>query len=248
MRKISLLLISLFFIINTYAQTNSGSLTYTVKPDKVMMDSILNQENTPSALKRGIQNLFDYQLKTLPHLTYRLDFNNKESLFSIPQNMPNDNRLDLQKTARNVGAYGKYFISQDEKMSYHQFEFAGAELIVTHPSDKFDWQITNESKLINGYQCYKAVTHYYPDAGLGGKITAWFTPSLPFQTGPIVYAGLPGLILELKQGYYIFTAEDINLSKKEKKIKKPRRGRLISSEDFPKEKAKIKANYIRSRG
>jgi len=29
-----------------------------------------------------------------------------------------------------------------------------------------DWTITNETKSINGYRCYKAVTYHKPDAGL----------------------------------------------------------------------------------
>jgi|GEM_PF-648600 len=243
--------ISLLFLILTISfaqsQVQSGEITYTIRIDKHMMDSIVNQKNISSNLRQGIQGLFDYQTKTIPFLSYKLIFNKEKSLFYLPNNMSNDNKLDLQKTARNVGADGKYFIDQKEKTSYHQFEMGSSKLMVTHPTNKFDWKITKETKLINGYRCYKAITYHKPDAGLGGKITAWFAPKIPFQTGPLVYAGLPGLILELKQGYYIFTAEDINLSKKERKIKKPKKGKIITLENLPKEINKIKADYIKTR-
>ena len=31
-------------------------------------------------------------------------------------------------------------------------------------------------------------------------MTAWFTPEIPVSTGPAMYGGLPGLILEISDG------------------------------------------------
>ncbi len=243
--------ISFLLIIFTFSlaqgQTQSGEITYSVTADEKMMDSIVNQKNISSDLRQGIQDLFDYQTKTIPFLSYKLIFNEKESLFYLPNNMSNDNKLDLQTIARNVGVEGKYYIDQEEKTSYHQFEYISSKLIVKHSINQFDWKITKESKIINGYLSYKAIAYHKPDVGLGEKIIAWFTPNLPFQTGPLVYAGLPGLILELKQGYYIFTAENINLLEKQKKIRKPTKGKIITLENLPKEKNKIKMDYMKAR-
>jgi GLPGLI family protein len=65
-----------------------------------------------------------------------------------------------------------------------------------------NWKITNESKLIDNFLCFKATNIKKVDA-VNGKIfnhpvTAWFCPKIPFQLGPNGYGNLPGLILELQ--------------------------------------------------
>lgn len=65
----------------------------------------------------------------------------------------------------------------------------------------YNWKITDETKIVNGYKVKKATTtsieldksnnYYY------GNVIAWFCPDLPIPSGPARYYGLPGLILEL---------------------------------------------------
>lgn len=56
---------------------------------------------------------------------------------------------------------------------------------------KMAWKIEDESKVINGYNCQKAITKY------GKKdITAWFTTEIPISEGPYTFKGLPGLVVE----------------------------------------------------
>lgn len=56
---------------------------------------------------------------------------------------------------------------------------------------KPEWNTTDESKEILGYECFKATTDYR-----GRRWTAWFAPEIPVQEGPWKLCGLPGLILE----------------------------------------------------
>ncbi|WCM42524.1 GLPGLI family protein [Flavobacterium sp. CBA20B-1] len=53
------------------------------------------------------------------------------------------------------------------------------------------WNITNETKKIQNYTCYKATTSFR-----GNTFEAWFTPDIPINAGPWKWYGLPGLILE----------------------------------------------------
>ncbi|MDE6154320.1 MAG: GLPGLI family protein [Muribaculaceae bacterium] len=72
--------------------------------------------------------------------------------------------------------------------------------------EKPSWEITDESKEIIGYQCFKASTYYR-----GRRWTAWFTPEIPIQEGPWKLCGLPGLILEAEDNHseYHFVANGL---------------------------------------
>lgn len=55
----------------------------------------------------------------------------------------------------------------------------------------YNWNITNETKQIQNYTCYKATTSFR-----GNNFEAWFTPDIPVNAGPWKWYGLPGLIVE----------------------------------------------------
>ncbi len=86
-------------------------------------------------------------------------------------------------------------------------------------ADDFNWEITEESSTINGYQAQKA----YCDFG-GRRWEAWFTPEIPYSEGPYKFCGLPGLILNIAdtQGHYVFET----LS-----IEKPEPGTMVEFKD-----------------
>ena len=65
--------------------------------------------------------------------------------------------------------------------------------------EKPEWEITDESKDIIGYQCFKATTDFR-----GRRWTAWFTPEIPIQDGPWKLCGLPGLILEAEDSGNVY--------------------------------------------
>ncbi|MFP3598917.1 GLPGLI family protein [Chryseobacterium sp. SIMBA_029] len=78
--------------------------------------------------------------------------------------------------------------------------------------DKIAWKIENDTKIIQGYHCRKAISKY------GNKlITVWYTDQIPIQEGPYTFKGLPGLVLEAydSKDYFHFTLMGL------KKIKKP---------------------------
>ena len=90
----------------------------------------------------------------------------------------------------------------------------------------FDWQLTQESKMINNYLVFKATRS-------NGNIIAWYTPKIPIGFGPKGEYGLPGLILELEIGNIVFKTTKIILNPKEEiKIKEPKGGKRVSYEEY----------------
>lgn len=80
-----------------------------------------------------------------------------------------------------------------------------------------DWLIYNESKIINGFTCYKS-EYTLKSINRKGKevkriVTAWFCPELPYSFGPNGYCGLPGLILELQDKNITYGVKKIEFKK-----------------------------------
>ena len=101
--------------------------------------------------------------------------------------------------------------------------------------EKTEWKLENESKYIDSYLCYKATSEQVvvnSDRTFRHAIVAWYCPSIPFSYGPNGYNGLPGLILELQVRNITWGASKIQLSKEDKIIEKPTKGKLITEEEY----------------
>jgi len=67
------------------------------------------------------------------------------------------------------------------------------EVIVTDNDLDFNWTISDETKKIGKYTCYKAITKNFR----GRNYEVWFTYDIPVPNGPWKFHGLPGLIMEV---------------------------------------------------
>lgn len=100
---------------------------------------------------------------------------------------------------------------------------------------KTNWSIGNETKIIQGYECYKAtcILEKYDENSFYNThpIEAWFTYDIKKSFGPNGFGNLPGLILELKQAILSFKASKINIC--DKKVIKSNK-EIISLTDYRK--------------
>ena len=62
---------------------------------------------------------------------------------------------------------------------------------VAEKKHQFKWNLSNETKKIGSFLCYKATTTFR-----GRHYIAWYSPDIPLSFGPWKLQGLPGLILE----------------------------------------------------
>lgn len=85
------------------------------------------------------------------------------------------------------------------------------------PINFYDWELQNESKLINGILCFKAISNQklkiYNSENLQTVIfVAWYAPSISCKIGPNNHNGLPGAILEIFDGRGTIIAEKIEFN------------------------------------
>ena len=80
-----------------------------------------------------------------------------------------------------------------------------------------------DNREIMGLKCYRAT--------LNDSVTAWFSPEIPVSEGPDVYAGLPGLILDLEDGQNVYRCIAIDTNSRSEVAAK-KRGKKVSTERF----------------
>ena len=88
----------------------------------------------------------------------------------------------------------------------HYNESAGELGHYDEKMDEQNWEISDSTKVILGYECILAETDYH-----GRHWKAWFAPEIPIPDGPWKLCGLPGLILsaDADNGKYHFEATGI---------------------------------------
>ncbi|WP_430411997.1 GLPGLI family protein [Kordia sp.] len=209
------------------AQKSSGVVTYKVQTDEINVTN----KNINNVSKRIIESFPKYA----KYLSFTLNFTKKEALFSLDKTLELDgnDRIFLKYTKTRAGK-ATYYCNLETNTRLVEKSFLGNEFLVNSIFNDTPWKITNETKKIDGYTCYKA---YYLDSDnpllfKPRKVTAWFTLQVPVPYGPKGYGGLPGLILELKEGPLTFFVSDITLKSLNLKIKRPIKGKKIAKEEF----------------
>lgn len=109
---------------------------------------------------------------------------------------------------RDVFEKTELVILKDVSPNIKIFDKADDAFISTIKPNKFNWIIKEEKRVIGSYTCQKAEVFYKNE-----KWIAWFTDKLPFQTGPFIFEGLPGLILSVENTKYKFDLLSINQGK-----------------------------------
>lgn len=224
MRIILLVVITFITITTSTAQTQKGKATYKLKHPQI---DVVNPTKKTSAMGNQIKE----SIKTAQKLIeFNLAFNNKESVFYREEKL----YANLDKFTKGIIetlSDGSYYsnIATNQKLKSTTFDNQNYIVNIYQPQP---WKITDTTKTILGYTCYKATllkknerTKEY------NTVEAWFSKEIPYYFGPIEYNGLPGLILELKLNpKQIIYCTSVKLqSKKNKLLTKPTDGKHIES-------------------
>jgi GLPGLI family protein len=230
MKKNILLILMLCFSYNISAQKiKAGKIIYQYDVQEIVLNENDKNQN------QNIVNQFTKSLKeNRDKIKYELVFNENESNYKIVENLILESNKILNYAILLTGGGEEIYTSLNENIVIKEIEMFGEKFLVKNNSDK-DWVLTQETKLIGGYKCYKAILKQtqiqnnikMPD------IEAWYCPEIPISFGPKGYSNLPGLILQLKIGPIVYLATKVAINLKEKiNVHKPNKGKVLSEKEF----------------
>lgn len=98
--------------------------------------------------------------------------------------------------------------------------------------NNMSWAIKKDTATISGYKCTRATTKFR-----GRDYNAWFSMEIPISAGPYLFAGLPGLIVEIKdtKGDFTFSLLSVESCKEKIPIEyKSNKSVLVSRKNYRK--------------
>ncbi|CAM1370485.1 conserved exported protein of unknown function [Tenacibaculum soleae] len=225
----------LFFIATTnlFSQA-TGEVVYGVKFN-LTIDKI--NENTKKTNKKYLNRDLIRSLKKMVRNSVEV-----EGVLEFSNGYANYNLLDEMENEGDYG-FGSYALkgSGGGKKSYYtslllqKNEVKDCEMLdecYLIENEKPTWQLTQETKIIGGYLCYKAIRTN--SEFINFNPVAWYTNEIPLGYGPLDYYGLPGLILELELTIVTFKAKKITLNPKNNiKVREPK-GKKITKKEYDK--------------
>lgn len=237
----------LFFSANMVAQQQitSGEIQYefTITTNDSITNEVLKKNKASDKVKKMLKTLYSQN-----KAKYLLRFHKNGSIFKAVESLSTEeNKMNY---ANLMAGNGIFYTDKNTDKILNQMEAYGQLFLVSIP--KPQWILTQETKTIGKYLCYKATTEQEAETRHGKvvkKITAWYTPEIPINYGPKNFYGLPGLIIELEIAKgSLFRATNINLSlTKEIKIKKPTRGKKLSLQEFEATSKKLYESFHSNR-
>ncbi|MEC4048671.1 GLPGLI family protein [Flavobacterium sp. SUN046] len=234
-------LIGLLLLISQFIVSQKSNLYIEYK---VVMSK--NPENMD--LNSDFGKIYLNALRSSKSLLFNLYITDKEEYFCV-----NDSILSASIASnfiKNLSGYSSpiyYDKSQNTIYEDHDDPILG-KYVLKKERKSIIWQITNETKEIDGFLCYKAIADDVVVNSFGNfkyQLTAWFTQNIPVSSGPLGIGGLPGLILELNRRNVSFGASMIKFMDHtiNSKIIKPKMNKTISEDDVK----KLREDFINSK-
>lgn len=256
--------IFLFVATVAFSQEFQGKATY--QTHRNVDIKVSSDKNAPN---KAIQKQLHEQLKKLYQKTYTLQFNRTTSTYKqnakLETAQPKSNGVTISIVG-NGGGSDVLYKNLSNTTYTNKREVSGKRFLIQDSLPNYNWKLTSETKKIGKYTCYKATKTKEVENNsftmTDGKeeetvkmvtvtTVAWYTPEIPVSTGPDMYGGLPGLILEIQEGKKTIVCTEIVLHPKESiHIKKPKKGKKVSQKQFDKimdEKTKEMLERFKSR-
>lgn len=213
---------------------NSVKVTYKVSLNKLEDDVLKKDENLTK------DKVFDEYSKMIQYASELIEFKllyfekksiYKRNSFSTPEHLS-----IIQKRLLNGFKNSTYYRDFDNEYFIRNTNFLGKNFSIIN-ENKIEWELLNETKIINGFLCFKAKR---------GLSIVWYCPDLNFQIGPEDYHNLPGLVLEINHTLYSIYCEKLSFQLNENDINQLVEpiGEYITEAEFAKFVEKAKSSYV----
>ena len=244
---IKIIIVALLFVSSdAIAQDFQGIATY---KSQRQMNIQLDSTQVNSEMHQQMMDMMKKQFQK----TYLLTFNKEESVYKEDEQLESPQQAGAMMVIIDGGGSDVLYKNTKANSFSSQNEVFGKVFLIEDELEKRDWKLTNETKNIGNYTCYKATTTREQEVvesriSINGDnedeeeaepkmetitITAWYTPEIAVNNGPSRYQGLPGLILEIEDGTLSLLCSKIVLNPKNKKeIVKPTKGKKVNQEKF----------------
>ncbi len=103
-----------------------------------------------------------------------------------------------------------YFFDYNTNKTFQQKAIVGSNFFLEDSISKIDWRLTNESRIIAGFNCRKAIGKVMDSV----YVFAFYTDEILIPGGPCNINGLPGMILgvTIPRMYISFIATKLSIS------------------------------------
>jgi GLPGLI family protein len=209
---------------NYYSQTyKSGVIKYVVDIDNNLDANLKKTDSISFEVKNKLDNINDDDNR----IVYILKFENNYANFF------KENSFSKKSLKSILSGKGFFFTNLEENEIIVQKESFGELFLIDTKAPV--WTYHQETKVIGNYKCYKATSkrEIQTRGGIKNKtVTAWYTNEIPIRFGIKNYIGLPGLTIELNDGYVNFKAFKVLLDNEPKKIKTPQKGKKVNEKEY----------------
>jgi len=241
------LLYCLLIAVGGFSQSNfTGVVKYESNYSQRNIDNYFSKKRNLIKDKKQVK-YYDDLLLNVEKVNSTLSFSISEAIYSVDKKLTLETHGNLAEKLILVSTGGSrnYYTSSTTKtLEIQDCQTLDKCFIIVSPLKT--WQISQETKKIAGYICYKATSSAPTNNNTENHITAWFTPQIPVGFGPKDFNGLPGLILELETDFMTYKAAKLIINPTEKVlVEKPSKGEKVTLKEFNKMVKEATANFMK---